>query len=59
MSNGFIALIFGVGVGGWLFFRLNGRTGDANAKGNLVAGLIAGLGAAAVIFTLFKYVLHF
>jgi len=59
MSDAFVALIFGVGVGGWLFFKLNGRTGDANARGNLVAGLIAGLAAALFIFTLLKFILHF
>jgi len=59
MSDGFVALIFGVGVGGWLFFKLNSRTGDANASGNLVAGIITGVAAAFFVFTLLKYVLHY
>jgi len=59
MSDVILALVFAIGVGGWLFFTLNGRTGDANASGNLAAGGIAAVVTFIFIFTLLKYVLHF
>jgi len=58
MFDFIIALVLGVGGGGWLFFQLNHRTGDANSGSNFVGAGIATLLIFVFVFTLLKYVLH-
>ncbi len=58
MSNTLIALFFGVGVGGWAYSQLARRGGNANPGSTAIAASAAGLVAAVVIFTVFKYILH-
>jgi hypothetical protein len=59
MSDGLVALFFGVGVGGWAYSQLARRGGSANPGNTAIAAGAAGLVAAIFIFTLFKFVLHF
>jgi len=58
MFNVIIALVLAAGGGGWLFFQLNHRTGDANSGSNFIGAGIAGLLIFIFVFTLLKYVLH-
>ncbi|HET6924514.1 MAG TPA: hypothetical protein VFH39_01640 [Candidatus Saccharimonadales bacterium] len=58
MSIFVIALVLGLGAGGWLFFQLNHRTGDANSGSNVVGAAVAALIVFLIVFTLLKYVLH-
>jgi hypothetical protein len=59
MSNGLVALFFGVGVGGWAYAQLARRSGNANPSSTVIAAGFLGLVAAIFIFTLFKFVFHF
>lgn len=54
-----IALVLGFGAGGWLFFQLNRRTGDANSNTNVVGAGIVAVIVFIFVYTLLKYVLHF
>ncbi len=58
MSPGLIAIFFGFGVGGWAYSQLARRTGSSDPKGTALAALAAGVVAAVVIFTLFKFVFN-
>jgi hypothetical protein len=59
MSNGLVALFFGVGVGGWAYSQLARRNGNASPASNAMAAAGAGFIAAIFIFTFFRFVLHF
>jgi len=59
MSNGLVALFFGLGVGGWAYSQLARRGGNANPGSTAIAAGFAGLVAAIFIFTLFKFVFNF
>ena len=58
MSVLFIAVVLAVGGGGWFFFQLNTRPGDAHSATNFVGAFIAGLVVFAFVFTLLIFVLH-
>jgi hypothetical protein len=58
MSAFFIALMFGAGVGGWVYTKLSRRVGLGNQGQAFLGGGIAALGAFIFFFTLLKYVLQ-
>jgi hypothetical protein len=58
MSNLLVAVFFGFGVGGWAYAQLAKRNGNANPGNNAIAAAFAGLVAAIVIFTVFKFILN-
>jgi hypothetical protein len=58
LSDAMTGLIFGVGFGGWVYFKLLANTGG-HQKSALIGGLLAGAGGFFVIFTLIKFVFHF
>lgn len=58
MSDVILAVVLGFGAGGWVFFRFNHRTGDANASPNFVAGIFVALAVFFFVFTFLRYVLH-
>lgn len=58
MSDAFVAFLFGVGVGGWLYSQLARRTGNAVPANNMIGAAVGGLVAAVVLFTLLAYVFH-
>ena len=55
MNNGLVALMFGVGLGGWVYYQMMRHTGN-NTKSSLIAAGLAGLVGAFVIYTLFAWV---
>jgi len=59
MSNGFISLFFGAGVAAWAYTKLARQSGNANPGNTMIAAGFIGFLAAAVIFTLVTFVLHF
>ena len=54
MSNSLVALMFGVGFGGWIYYQMMRRT--SNTKASLTAAIAAGLMGAFVIFSIFTWV---
>lgn len=57
LSDGLTALLFGVGFGAWVYYKVS-RTSGGHHQSSVTAGLAAGLGGFFVIFTLLKLVLH-
>lgn len=57
MSDGFTALIFGVGFGGWVYSLAVRNT--VRSSTSLIAGGAAGVAGFIVIFTLMKSVFHY
>lgn len=55
MSNQFVALMFGIGAGGWTYYKMMRQTGG-NTKSSLLIAALAGLAGAFVIYTLFAWV---
>lgn len=58
MSSFFVALVFGIGVSGWVYSQLSRRSGNANPSSTLMAAGGAGLVALIVLFTILKFMLH-
>jgi hypothetical protein len=57
MTPGVIAILFGIGVGGWVFDKASHHTGN-NARTSVITAAFVGLIAAFVFFTLFRFVIH-
>jgi hypothetical protein len=57
MSDFLVAIFFGAGVGGWAYFQLARRSGNANPGSTIVAAGGAGLLAFVFFFTMMKFVL--
>ena len=57
MTDGFTALIFGVGAGGWVYAQAMRSTKHQTTS--LITAGVAGVAGFIVIFTLMKYVLHY
>lgn len=57
MSEGFTALIFAVGFGGWVYSYFMKNT--MQQKPSLTAAGVAGVIGFIVIYTLMKYVFHY
>ena len=57
MTDGFTALIFAVGLGGWVYSYFMKNT--MRQQPSLMAAGVAGVAGFIVIFTLMKYVLHY
>ena len=57
MSYGFVALLFGIGCGTWVFSKMSHRTGNNYTNSLVVAG-VAGVFAAAALFMFMKSVFH-
>ena len=55
MSTGFIAVLFGLGVGAWVFNKASRRTGN-NTRSSLILAFFVGLIAAFVIYTLVRFI---
>ena len=55
MTDGFTALLFGIGFGGWVYFKLTRYSGHHNSA--LTAAVLAGLAVFFVVFSLLKWVL--
>lgn len=58
MSNFLVAVFFGAGVAGWAYAQLARRSGNANPSSTFLAAGGAGLIAAIVIYTVFKFILN-
>lgn len=58
MSPFLIAVFFGFGVGGWAWAQLARRTGSSDQRSVALSALAAGVFAAIIIFTLFKFVFN-
>lgn len=57
MTDGFTALIFGVGFGGWVYSLVIRST--MRQRPSLIAGGASGVAGVVVIFTLMKFVFHY
>ena len=57
MTDGFTALVFAIGVGGWVYSYFMKNT--MRQRSSLTAGGVASVVGFIVIFTLMKYVLHY
>jgi len=57
MTDGFTALVFAVGFGGWVYAYFMKST--MQQRPSLTAAGVAGVAGFVVIFTLMKYVLHY
>jgi hypothetical protein len=55
MNNTLVAIFFGIGFGGWIYYQLMRRTGG-NTKSALISAVLAGLVGFFVIYTLFTMV---
>jgi hypothetical protein len=55
MNNTLVALMFGIGAGGWIYYQMMRRTGS-NTKASLITAALGGVVAAFVIYTLFTIV---
>ena len=53
MSTGLIALVFGIGVGTWVFNKTSHRTGN-NVRTSVITAVFVGLIVAFVFYTLFR-----
>ncbi|HEX7368359.1 MAG TPA: hypothetical protein VF261_01730 [Candidatus Saccharimonadales bacterium] len=58
MSDTLVAILFGLGIGGWVYSQLARRSGNANPGSTFTVAGIVGLVAAIIIFTVFKFILH-
>ena len=56
LSDGVTSFLFGVGFGGWVYYKLMHSTGG-NQKTSLIAAGLAGAAGFFVIFTLLKLIL--
>lgn len=57
MTDGFTALIFAVGFGGWIYSLMMKNT--MRQQPSLIAAVVSGVAGYIVIFTLMKYVFHY
>lgn len=57
MTDGFTAIIFGVGFGTWVFSHMMHST--MRTSTSVIAGGACGVAGFIVIFTLMKFVFHF
>jgi hypothetical protein len=57
MTDGFTALIFGVGLAGWVYSFLMKNT--MQQKPSLTGAGVAAVIGFIVVYTLMKYVLHY
>lgn len=55
MNNTLVGLMFGIGVGGWVYYQMMRRTGG-NTKNSLIAAIAAGAAGFFVLYTLFTMV---
>jgi hypothetical protein len=58
MSAGLISLFFSLGVSGWVFSKLQGKTGYGNSQAALKGASVAFVIAFIVMFTLAHSFLH-
>ncbi len=52
MSAFFVALLFALGAGTWIYTKLQQKTGYGNSKGALKGAAVAAVIAFVVVFTL-------
>lgn len=57
MTDGFTALVFAAGFGGWIYSLMMKNT--MRQQPSLIAALVSGIAGYVVIFTLMKYVFHY
>jgi len=57
MTDGFTALIFAAGFGGWIYSLMMKNT--MRQQPSLIAAGVSGVAGYIVIFTLMKYVFHY
>lgn len=55
MSAFIVALIFAIGLAGWVWSKVGMRTGNADPKSIFLTALGAGVMAFVVLFTLLKF----
>jgi hypothetical protein len=55
MHDELIAVVLGIGVGGWVFSKVSRRTGNL-MKTSIITAVFVGLIVAFVAFTLLKFV---
>jgi hypothetical protein len=58
MSDGVIALVFAIGVGGWAYSQVERRSGVSNVKTSSSAAAIAIVLSFIFLLSLMKYVIH-
>lgn len=58
MSNSLIALMFGVGVGGWVYYTMMRYTGGDAKTSWMVSGFVAAI-AFFVFYSAFTWVFNF
>jgi hypothetical protein len=57
MTDGFTAVVFAVGFGGWIYSLMMKNT--MRQQPSLIAASVAGVAGFIVIFTLMKFVFHY
>jgi hypothetical protein len=57
MDDGLIAVVLGIGVGGWVFSKTSRRTGNL-LKTSIITAVFVGLLVTFVAFTLLKLVFN-
>lgn len=57
MTDGFTALIFAIGFGGWVYSYFMKNT--MRQSPSLTAGGVAGVVGFIIVFTIMKFVLHY
>jgi len=57
MTDGFTAVIFAIGFGGWVYSLMMKNT--MRQEPSLMAAGVAGVAGFIVIFTLMKFVFHY
>lgn len=57
MTGTWVAALFAIGVGGWIYTKLARQTGRGNEKSAYIGALVAALVVFLFFFTFFKYIL--
>ena len=56
MSEFFIALVFAIGSGTWVYTKLQRSSGGANSKNSFIGAAVVGLLGFIVVFTLIRLI---
>jgi O-antigen ligase len=56
MGNGITGLLFGIGFGGWIYYKMMRQTGG-NTKNSIIVAFLAGLVGFFIIYTLIAQLL--
>ena len=58
MSGGIVALVFALGVAGWVYAQTERRSGASNVKTSATAAAVGGVIAFIFLFSIVKFVIH-